>query len=680
MHFLNSRALSAGYCLGFLIWLSACFSTFPSFHAPMDKLADRASQVTAKDGEVIRTFLSPDGYHALPADLAKTDPDYLRHLVEIEDKRFFQHDGVDPFALTRATWQWISTGDVISGASTITMQTVRLLNPNPRKLEYKVLEMFRAINLEKRYTKQEILEMYLSMIPFGGNVEGIRAASHAYFNKSPERLNLSEMALLIAIPQAPERLRPDRFPNRAREARNRIIKRLVATGHITQTAGREAMHDPMPTERMTLAQYAPHLTEDLDPVAEMTGDIRTTLNFGMQKSLEQLALRHVKTMPEKSGLGILVAEARTGAIKAYIGAPDYFDKQRLGANDMVTAIRSPGSTLKPFLYGLGFDARVIDPRSWMNDRGQVIDGYKPANFANHYMGRIQASDALRHSLNGPAVQLLSTYGPNRFLEHLSATGVNLTMPRPSDKPGLALILGGLGTSLMDLVSLFTSLSPGGKVKPLHAVEKDRRAGTRLLSDQAAFDLRQILSNGGEGKNNISWKTGTSYGFRDAWSIGTNGYYVVGVWTGRPDGTPSPGRFGRNSAAPVMFDIFGNLPDQNGFQEVWDPGVSTAARRPLPDRMKNFPIRPFNTSMSSTSLMVSHPQDGSELILEEGRTITLRAEGGKRPLKWLVDGKPVPSPKYRRDIGWQPQGSGFSKITVIDANGQIARASVRMMYP
>jgi penicillin-binding protein 1C len=667
------------------LWLAVAMGITPPLDASRLKATDLSVTVTDRHDRPLRIFLASDDRHRLPADLEMIDPLFLRLLLAVEDKRFRYHPGVDPLALLRAVGQRLASGRVVSGASTITMQTARLLEPRPRTLSAKLLEMVRSVRLERQLSKDEILSLYLTLTPYGGNIEGITAASLRYLGKYPARLTPAEAAFLVALPQAPERLRPDRHPTAAKRARDRILARASELGLLSVKTAQEAMGDPVPTERRALPFLAPHLAERVVPRATASR-FRTTIDLDLQTTLEGSVTRRIQQLGDRVGLAVLVADAKTGAVRARIGAPDYFDRARDGAVDMTRAIRSPGSTLKPFLYGLAFDDRLVDPRTLITDAPMPVSGYAPANFAHAYLGEVSIADALRHSLNVPAVRVLERYGPGRFIGRIRDAGVPIFLPNPSTAPGLAVILGGAGVSLEGLVTLFTAIGTDGTVRSLHEVTPTLLSPPqRFMSPQSAQDIARILETAPRpiglpylsDTRAIAWKTGTSYGFRDAWAIGSDGHHVVGIWVGRPDGTPNPGHYGRNTAAPVMFEVFQHL------QGLRDPPAAPTAKdipiadRPLPGALRHFDLRPGAVSDPNKTLRLAFPMPGTEIELGGKNLLTLSAQGGTRPLTWLVNGAPLESVPYRRAVSWRPDGLGFARITVLDAEGRSDSAEIRL---
>lgn len=662
-------------------------AAWESLTRPLDRAVDPSLTVADRDGRALRVFLSVDGSWRLPADPAHIEPQYLAMLTAVEDKRFREHLGVDPLAIARALGQMFASGRVVSGASTLTMQTVRLLDPQPRTLGAKAVEALRALILESRRSKDEILALYLTLAPYGGNIEGVRAASLAYFGHEPSALTPAEAALLVAIPQAPERLRPDRHPEAARRARDRILERAAAAGVIAASVVAEAERDPVPSGRRPMPMHAPHLARRLALGAtDGTAVVRTSLDGDLQRRIEGMAARWAETLDPETGVAVVVADAATGAVLAHLGSPDFFSTRRSGQVDMTRAVRSPGSTLKPFLYGLAFDDGFLDPRSVVTDAPISIGGYAPANFTPVHHGELPAADALRRSLNVPAVGILDRYGPARFVNRLATAGTRIELPHVAERPGLAVILGGLGTTLEDLVGLYTALDHDGRARPLTMLADESPAVERsrpLLSAGAAWEIARILEStphpthsAGRRSGPVAWKTGTSYGFRDAWAIGTANGRVVGVWVGRPDGTPRPGHYGSRSAAPLLFEVFDVLPAAPRLAAPAPSGDAVPpSARPLPPALAYFPPRP--ASPAGDPVRIAYPRDGSEIERPSDRPIALQAKGGRRPLIWLVDGRPVPAPPHRRDAAWSPDGIGFATVTVIDADGLSAQARIRV---
>ena len=656
---------------------------------------DRARQTSAlaldRQGRILRAFAVPPGVWRLPARTEDVDSLYLQMLRAYEDQRFDAHPGVDPLAVARALGQWLSHGRMVSGASTLTMQAARLLEPHERDLPGKLGEMLRALQLERRYSKDEILGFYLTLAPFGSNLEGVRAASLAWFGKDPTWLTAAEAALLVVLPQAPSRLRPDRFPDRARAARDKVLARMGQLGVLTERQVEEARQEPLPTRLRPLPFLAPHLADRLRASRPDATLYPTFIDRGLQQTLEMLARQQQSALEPDSSLAILVVAHRDRRVLAYVGASDFHDPRRAGQVDMVRAVRSPGSTLKPLVYGLGFDDLLIHPETLIEDVPTRFGDYSPTNFRNTYAGQLTVREALQQSLNIPAVAVLEQVGPARLAARLREVGSPLHWSAAHPQPGLPLVLGGVGMTLEELVTLYAGFANGGLVAPLRFGPADpEQPGQRLLSEAACWYLGDILRHGPLPQNvigpasvarprAIAHKTGTSYGFRDAWALGFDPDYTVGVWVGRPDGSPSPGHYGRNTAAPLLFRVFDLLPEPATPPAAPPAGVLQASRDQLPERLRYFRTRPATETVNTPPLTLTFPMAGSTVELPERDgalvELPLSAKGGVKPLRWLVNGQPLAADPWRREAFWPPDGVGLARITVLDQAGQTASAEV-----
>lgn len=550
---------------------------------------DQPTLVVARDGTPLRAFPTARGTWRYPATPASVSPLYLEALIGYEDRRFRLHPGVDPVALTRALAQALWHGEVVSGGSTLTMQVARLIEPIPRDTGGKLKQMVRALQIERRLDKDQILTLYLERAPFGGNLEGVAAASHAYLGKPPDRLSSSEAALLAVLPQAPSRLRPDRHPEAARAARDKVLARLASQRAWPQSVLTEAAAEPVVARVLRPPLSAALLAERLrraDPGAAL---IRTTIDARVQHLVERRVAAHLAALPARTGAAVLVVDAASLDTLAYVGSGRFADPERLGHVDMVAARRSPGSTLKPFLYGLALDDGLIHSASLLVDAPQDFDGYRPANFGDVFRGPVSATDALKLSLNVPAVDLIERVGPARFSARLHHGGVDLALPRGA-VPNLALALGGVATSLEDLVGGYTAFARGGLAgAPRYRADAplDER---QLMSAGAAWIVRDMLGADGRPGDGITgldvsrrarlaWKTGTSYGFRDAWAIGLTPSLVIGVWIGRPDGSPMPGQYGAITALPLLVALTDALPHSTN-DSAWPPPPDEVVRVPV----------------------------------------------------------------------------------------------------
>jgi penicillin-binding protein 1C len=657
----------------------------------LERASHTSTVVLDRKDRLLRAFTTADGLWRLPVSVADVDPRYLDMLFAFEDRRFRSHYGVDALSTMRAGWQLVRHGRLVSGASTLTMQTARLLTgEHPRTLIGKLDQMVRARQLERTLSKDRILDLYLRLAPFGGNIEGVRAASLAYFGKEPRRLSLGEAALLVALPQSPRTRRPDRNPRNAERARNRVLARAAAAGVISAEEARGAIAEVMPRVRREFGKFAPHLAEA--EVARLPDQRvhRLTLDRDMQVALEALAREHADVQGARLSSAVLVADHTTGSILAYVGSADYFDANRLGAVDMVQAVRSPGSTLKPIIYGLAFEAGRAHPETLIEDRPTRFGTYHPKNFDDEFRGTVTIREALGLSLNIPAVQVLSEIGPARLNGRLRRVGLETVLPTGA-QPTLAIALGGIGLRLQDLATLYADLANGGRATPL-VYTRDRparpgpRLSPRLLSPVAAWYVTDILKDAPPPVNarggRIAYKTGTSYGYRDAWAIGYDGRHVIAIWVGRADGSATPGLSGRIAAAPLLFDAFARVAERVTPLPSAPPGVLRATTGTLPPPLRRFadgaPLAAAS-AYAEPIVRIAFPPDRAELEQDDGNdsVVVLKAEGGALPLTWLADGAPINSDPQQREVMWQPPGRGFTRITVIDAKGKSDRVEIRL---
>jgi penicillin-binding protein 1C len=524
-----------------------------------------ATMVIAADDTPLRAFADDAGVWRYPARVNQMSPLYLQALLTYEDRWFYHHPGVNPLAMIRALFQNLIQGKVVSGGSTLTMQTARILDPNTRTLAGKAKQILRAFQLEHHFTKEEILNLYLTHAPFGANIEGVRTASHTWLGKDTLELTHAEAALLAVLPQAPSRFRPDRHPDRAKIARDKVLDRLDRFRVWPAQTIAAAKQEPVVAFRFHSPMAAPLAARRLRSESLGIPLIRSCLDYDFQHHVADLLGAYVTTLPDQQSGAVLVVNHKTLGVTAYAGSADFLSQTRKGHVDMVQALRSPGSALKPFLYGMAIDEGMIHSHSLLLDTPRFGKAYNPGNFTNGFAGPVSVTTALRNSLNLPAVQVLEAYGPQKFYDRLTHAGARLKLRGP---PNLSIILGGMGTDLESLVTLYTALARNGQAGRPRLKQNDPVRERYLMSPGAAYITRQMLSRplpGQEGIQRLSgdspvaWKTGTSYGFRDAWALGLTGDYVVGVWVGRPDGSPSPGQYGAVTAVPLMSRIMESLP-------------------------------------------------------------------------------------------------------------------------
>ena len=680
------RLLAAAALLGFFAALvfPALLLLDRGFPPPLGAV-ETSRAVTDRDGALLRPFAIADGRWRLRTQASEVDPRFLAMLIAYEDRRFLSHHGVDVLALLRAIGQFIGHGRVVSGASTITMQLARLLEPgHGRGLSAKLRQMARALQIERRLSKDEILSLYLTLAPYGGNLEGVRAASLAYFGREPRRLEPSQAALLVSLPQAPEARRPDRAPQAARAARDQVLARMARAGVLSWREAKSAAAQPLSARRREFPAHAAHaaLAARLAP-ADARGEVRLTISLRIQRALEQLAKDHAGASRSGLSVAILAADHRSGEILAHVGSTGFFDGGPGGQIDMANAARSPGSTLKPLIYGLAFETGLVRPATMIDDRPADFSGYRPHNFDQAYQGSVTVAEALQLSLNVPAVRLLDAVGPVRLISRLRRAGIAPRLPG-ADAPGLAIALGGLGLSLKDLVQLYGAFAGGGEMVPLHAIgaSPDGAAPVRLLEPAASWYVASILAGvapprGARGAG-IAYKTGTSYGYRDAWAIGFDGAYTIGVWVGRPDGTAVPGLTGISHAAPVLFEAFTRIALRRMPLAPAPAGAALRSTGELPPPLRYFASpSALSANGGAGGPKISFPPDGAhvDLGLERGAALALKVQGGALPFRWLANGHPLDLPAHRRQLFWPGAERGFSTLTVIDAEGRSSAVRV-----
>ncbi len=641
--------------------------------------------VEDRNGDLLRAFTVADGRWRLPAGVDNVDPGYLRQLIAFEDQRFYRHGGVDLRAMLRAIGQAVWHGKIVSGGSTLTMQVARLLEQGSTGTWHGKLRQVRvALALERRLGKNEILDLYLQLAPFGGNIEGVRAASLTYFRKEPSRLTDAEAALLVALPQSPERRRPDRQVLAAKVARDRVLQRMADAGVLSDDAVSAAVREKVPGKRYVFQHIAPHLAEQLVAANPNLSRHQLTIDKTVQTAVEALLKGYVANRHSSLSAAVVIVDHQSGEVVTSVGSPDYLDFARGGFLDMTQAVRSPGSTLKPLIYGLAFEMGRAHPETVIDDRPTRFGNYVPQNFDNQFHGAVRVRQALQLSLNIPAVALLQEVGPPQLVARMRRAGVKPKFPS-SEAPGLAIALGGLGVSLNDMVAIYAAIARGGEpVELTYAADEVRAKSTRppVLGKLASWYVADILSGmtppENAPRNTLAYKTGTSYGHRDTWAIGFDGQHTIGIWLGRPDGAAMPGELGRDLAAPLLFESFALLKPELTPLSQPPKEALTVSNAELP-----APLRHFRTmgqiASQRNAPKITFPPNGARIDLgvTSGEEVffALKVQDGAPPFTWLANGRPIEVGSFERQVIFTPDGPGHMAISVIDGTGQSQHVEV-----
>jgi len=564
------RRVSIRFFIGLelaLLLLVGLNLAFPLPHAPQ-----YSPIVTAADGSVLHAFLNPTQKWRMKTELREITPALRKAIIAKEDRWFYYHFGINPLAIVKAAGRNVFGEGRTTGASTITMQVARLLEPKERTLGNKLLEMLRAVQLEAHYSKDEILQLYLNLVPYGGNVEGVKSAALLYFQQPPDYLSLAQTVTLAIIPNRPRGLVLGKNNGAVLQERNRWLRRFGELGLFSAKDIEDALLEPLDVQRHAAPTLAPHLARRLVRRFPHEAIVASTLNRSKQAKAEDLTRNYVRRLHEIgiSNAAVLVINNRTRTVEAYVGSADFGDSFSQGQVDGIQAVRSPGSTLKPFLYALAMDRGLLTPKLVMPDVPTNFGGYQPENFDKHCNGEVTLERALAYSLNIPAVRVLSEMGVPTFTDKLREAGFQ-RVSRDAPRLGLSSILGGCGASLEELTNLYVTLASGGKYAPLRWTSDlgHKAKELPLVSDASAFLVTDILSQltrpdlpinyqSSTRLPKVAWKTGTSYGRRDAWSIGYNREYTIGVWVGNFSGQGAPALTGADVATPLLFDLFNTI--------------------------------------------------------------------------------------------------------------------------
>jgi penicillin-binding protein 1C len=541
------------------------------FIFPLKIQKDYSTIIFARDSTVLHTYLTKDHKWRLKTELAEIIPELQKTLIYKEDKYFYYHWGVNPMAMLRASvrnWlYWKKT----SGASTITMQVARLLEPKSRTYFNKTWEVFRAFQLEWHYSKAEILQMYCNLIPYGSNIEGIKSASLFYFNRMPNQLSLAQIVTLTIIPNRPNSLVIGKNNPLIVNERNRWLKRLLQSKIFPEKNLRTALQENLNAFRLPAPNYAPHFCQRLKTENSSKSAIYTNLDWQKQEKVQQITFNYIRRLQLYNihNAAVLVINNLSGAIEVYVGSADFKDKFNQGEVDGIRGVRSPGSTLKPLAYAMGMDKGFITPKRILADVPSSFSGFEPENFYKKFVGAISAEQALVQSLNIPAVKTLEEIGLSNFIKKLKQADFE-QISKDEKKLGLSLILGGCGVTLEEMTSLYAAFARQGRFqKPFFLKNQNQSPSFQLVSAESAYLLAEILSTAKRPDMpsafentfrmpKVAWKTGTSYGRRDAWSIGFNAHYTVGVWVGNFSGEGVNNLIGAEVATPLLFDIFNTI--------------------------------------------------------------------------------------------------------------------------
>ena len=541
---------------------------------PLAKLnAPQAFRFYDRHDELLQTIISDDGFFRLSVTMNELPQLYLDTFLLQEDQYFYQHPGINPLAIARAAVANAVSGRVVSGASTITMQLARMLERRDRTILAKIIEMFRALQLEIKFSKPEILEYYLSIAPYGGNLEGVNAATYAYWGKPAKLLSPAQIALLVVLPKSPNGFRPDRHPQAALQKRNVLLDKMYLAGLIDQRTYHRSIDEPVPKQRLSFPARIPHLAWYLKSKYPLLTDFYTTLDLNIQIRAQRIVKQYITGLYDKGihNAAVVILDTNSRELRAMVGSADYFDKEHEGANNGAVALRSPGSTLKPFLYALAMDQGLIAEKTMLPDIPITVAGYSPQNYSKTFRGQVQVREALVDSLNVVAVRLSQQLGIKKLYNLLAQGGIS-SLAHPAEYYGLPLILGGVEVSLLELTNLYAALANYGEYQPYQLIRdsNDREpSGIQLLGPEASWLVTDMMTDVerpdfpdiwqySKTLPTVAWKTGTSYGHQDAWSIGFHPEYTVGVWVGNFDGSPATELSGGSAAGPLFFDLFQSI--------------------------------------------------------------------------------------------------------------------------
>ena len=585
----------------------------------LGRLSNFSSALRGTDNRIINLTLTADGFWREPIQIDAIDQKLIDVLVAYEDQRFWEHSGVDLRALTRAAGNMIKFGQVGSGASTLTMQTVRLLDTRlrERSLKTKIWQMIEALRLEKHWTKTEILEAYFTLAPYGGNIEGIKAATDAWFQKNPAHLTLNEIALLVALPQSPERRRPDRFPEAAYQAKQVVLSKIAPRLDLNDETVREVMSEPLPVHLSKPTSHALHLAQRF--ASQKHHQSSTSLHSDWQRQVENILKKDIQTRPDPIQAAAMVVERKTGLVRAYVGSADYSSTVRKGAINYLTALRSPGSTLKPLIYAKALNRNLINFDHVFDDTEYFRSGYRPTNFSPGFSGKVGLKEALLTSLNIPAIRALEEVGPDLLQAELNTyLDGALTSQQLA---GLSLAVGGLYLTPEQVMAIYLGIIDPGFTRNLtFSQNPGTTSALTLLSQHTADQLRSLLIQEMTNGERVAFKTGTSFARQDAWSIQIYKDHLVLAWLGTPDNEPTSTLTGASSAFPLTLEIGRSL-------ELLPPTMSKGVYQPTMPQ-------PHSTKLCGK--LIDYPKDGT-WIKSTSRKVTFV---GDKTAKLYLNQKPI----------------------------------------
>lgn len=659
----------------------------------LSRYHDQSLIITDKEGEWLQVYLSQDDKRRIATTPEQVTSDYLRLLIQYEDQRFYRHQGIDWWAVIRATGQNLRAGKVVSGASTLTMQTAKLLHPRPRTFRNKLIEAFRAWQLERQLSKTEILSMYLTLAPAGGNIEGLQAAAYYYFDKPLDKLSLGESAWLVALPQSPAKLT---HPKAAIAARNKVLKRGKENGVINQSQYQRAIAEPLVFQKIPFPRLAPHYSQQAKWYHQRqkrdTFTAKTSLDKSLQTALSQALKSQLPLQHPQSNLAGGIMANTSGEWLAYVGSADFFAAARQGQVDMLTAVRSPGSALKPFISLFAFDWLHYQPQTTIDDTPIRDNAYRPSNYDTHYHGRISLGDALQRSRNVPAVRLMAAIKPDYFADKVKQQGLPLYFP-VGGRPNLAVALGGVGIKGIDLTQLYRQLANCAYDNQSHSGKTQATLATQLACWQVTDILRKSRDGQGQvffGAEPIAFKTGTAYGWRDRWVFAYSKDYTIVLWSGRADGQFAEQRAGAEALVPLLRQVIARLPNPPQYDSQKRPKQLITGKS-LPARLRHVGVGQAvaASSLQSTSisamplaanpnrLKIIAPLDGGTIDYQTGQALTLKIEGGTPPFIYLLNNDIIEQ-TLNRHKRYENAVSGSYQLTVIDAQGNTASSQFRLL--